>query len=283
MHEPRAHRPGAPGRARAACRRRSRRRTRASGARGGSPPRHGTPSPASGALEQRDRWPQGRARRRRDLDPAIDNFEAGRCPPAWHEAADAIRAFRSSARTRFWPSQPDAPVTTTCELTSTCCPAFFRSVPPVWRNRHVSGERRPSRLAVPAGRPGRDDQHAGRTVGQMSGGPPERDHPDGRASPPSPDGAASGGPAQPAAAADQEERARALASMKRLATGLLCAMTAVFLVSQALEGSHPWIELRPRHRRGRHGRCAGRLVRGDRIVPPSARYPHPPHRDHPEP
>jgi Protein of unknown function (DUF445) len=65
--------------------------------------------------------------------------------------------------------------------------------------------------------------------------------PEGRASPPAPIGTASGDQPQPAAAADQEERAQALAAMKRLATGLLCAMTVVFLISQALEASHPWI------------------------------------------
>lgn len=46
---------------------------------------------------------------------------------------------------------------------------------------------------------------------------------------------------QPADAGDEAERARALRAMKRLATGLLVAMTVVFLVTRALEARHPWI------------------------------------------
>ncbi len=47
--------------------------------------------------------------------------------------------------------------------------------------------------------------------------------------------------ASPADVDDQEERARALRAMKRLAVGLLLAMTVVFVVTRALEGRHPWL------------------------------------------
>ena len=57
-----------------------------------------------------------------------------------------------------------------------------------------------------------------------------------------PDPAATPPPAgatTPRSARDEAERAAALASMKRLATGLLIAMSAVFLVASALEARHP--------------------------------------------
>ncbi len=56
-----------------------------------------------------------------------------------------------------------------------------------------------------------------------------------------PDAATVAARQEPAPSADEAERARALARMKRLATSLLCAMTVVFLVSRALEGRHPWV------------------------------------------
>ncbi|MCU1352743.1 MAG: hypothetical protein JWM05_1952 [Acidimicrobiales bacterium] len=45
----------------------------------------------------------------------------------------------------------------------------------------------------------------------------------------------------PRSAADEAERAAALARMKRLATALLVFMTVVFAVAHAFEGAHPWL------------------------------------------
>ncbi|MCU1454568.1 MAG: hypothetical protein JWN46_2714 [Acidimicrobiales bacterium] len=47
--------------------------------------------------------------------------------------------------------------------------------------------------------------------------------------------------ATPRSAQDEAERAAALARMKRFATGLLIAMTVVFVIARAFENRHPWV------------------------------------------
>ncbi len=51
-----------------------------------------------------------------DLDAGVDHFEQGRVGGFVHEARIRLRlGWPASARTRFWPSQPAAPVTTTVD------------------------------------------------------------------------------------------------------------------------------------------------------------------------
>ena len=69
--------------------------------------------------------------------------------------------------------------------------------------------------------------------------------------------------------------------MRIIATGMLVAMAAIFLIANRFDEAYPALGLRQGVRRGGDGRRAGRLVRGHRLVPPSARRADPAHRDHP--
>ena len=71
------------------------------------------------------------------------------------------------------------------------------------------------------------------------------------------------------------------AQMRRTATGMLRCDGGDLRRVGAVSRAAPRLGLCPRLRRSRDGRRAGRLVRGDRPVPPSAGPADPAHRDHP--
>ena len=70
---------------------------------------------------------------------------------------------------------------------------------------------------------------------------------------------------------ETDPRRAALRRMRLLATLLLVLMTAIFIVTTAVKLDWPWIPLRARVCRSRHGRRLRRLVRDRRSVPAAAR------------